>query len=350
MRHSTTRSRGLTVLSLVVTAALALGACSAEGDSSSGDTTEMTIVSLPGEVYVLEKVAKEQGFYEDNDLDVTLIAPQNGASGARQLLLGGSVQGWPGNPATVLQDSAKGFDVKLAGMIKNFIPFQLQVREDSDLAAVEGDYVAKIKALKGKVIGLTGLGSLPQQIMETALGEAGMTAKDVTFVGVGLDTAGIAALQKKRIDAYFTFSYVSADAVQEQADAVKYLGMADEDAPPTMQTFSNWTLASSGEFAEKSPEALEGWAKAIRQAYAWVKENPQDAAKIVSDQDFKGQKAEELSGWIEQLTAGEQDADLLVDREVLQAEIDALRSAGALPTSDTGLTYDDLVPSFAAQK
>lgn len=350
MRNSLTRSRGLAALALAVTTALGLGACGSDSDAGSDEPTSMTIVSLPGEVYVLEKVAKEQGFYEDNNLDVKLIAPQNGASGARQLLLGGSVQGWPGNPATVLQDSAKGFEVALAGMIKNWIPFQLQVRKDSDLASVQGDYLDKIRALKGKVIGLTGLGSLPQQIVETALGEAGLSPKDVTFVGVGLDTAGIAALQKERIDVYFTFSYVSANAVQEQADAQKFVGLADGEAPPTMQTFSNWTLASSGKFATKDPEALENWAKAIREAYAWTKENPAEAAKIVSEQDFKGQKQEQLTGWIEQLTSGEQDPDLVVDRQVLQAEIDALRGAGALPKADKGLTYDDLVPSFAAQK
>lgn len=341
--------KGLAMIALAGVAALGLTACGTASETASG-ATAMTIVSLPGEVYVLEKVAKEEGFYEDNGLDVKLISPQSGASGARQLLLGGSVQGWPGNPATVMQDSAKGFDVKLAGMIKNWIPFQLQVRKDSDLAQVDGDYLTKVKALKGKVIGLTGLGSLPQQIVETALGEAGLSPKDVTFVGVGLDTAGIASLRKKRIDAYFTFSLVSANAVQEQADAVKFLGVADQDAPPTMQTFSNWTLASSGEFAKSKPKALEGWAKAIREAYAWVKKNPAKAAEIVSKSDFQGEKVDELTEYIKVLTAAEQDPDLLVDREVLQSEIEALRGAGALPKANQGLTYGDLVPDFAAQK
>ncbi|MDF1706159.1 MAG: ABC transporter substrate-binding protein [Aeromicrobium sp.] len=347
MRNTKMGSRGLASLTALI-AMLTLAACGGGSDAADG-STKMTIVSLPGEVYVLEEVALDQGFYEDNGLDVELIAPQNGASGARQLLLGGSVQGWPGNPATVMQDSAKNFDVALVAMIKDWIPFQLQVRADSDLADVEGDYLDKIRALKGKVIGLTGLGSLPQQIVETALGEAGLTPSDVTFVGVGLDQAGIASLQNDRIDAYFTFSYLSADAVQSQADAVKYLGLADADAPPTMQTFSTWTLAASGDFAEKEPQAVEGWAAAIREAYEWTKTNPEKAAQIVADKNFKGENVEELTEWIQMLTSGEQSPDLTVDPETLQSEIDALRGAGALPPEDTGLLYEDLVPEFARQ-
>lgn len=347
MRNTTFGSRGLALAGTLL-AMVALAACGGGSDSPDG-ATKMTIVSLPGEVYVLEEVADAQGFYEDNGLDVDLIAPQNGASGARQLLLGGSVQGWPGNPATVMQDSAKGFDVDLAGMIKDWIPFQLQVRADSDLAEVEGDYLDKVRALKGKVIGLTGLGSLPQQIVETALGEAGLTPADVTFVGVGLDQAGIASLQNDRIDAYFTFSYFSADAVQTQADAVKYLSLSDSEAPETMQTFSTWTLAAAGDFARDEPEAIEAWAATIRQSYEWTKANPEKAAQIVADRHFKGENVDKLTGWIEQLTAGDQAENLTVDPETLQAEIEALRGAGALPAGDTGLLYEDLVPEFARQ-
>jgi ABC-type nitrate/sulfonate/bicarbonate transport system substrate-binding protein len=345
VRYKKNSLRGLAVAASTA-AVLALAACGGDSGAAEG-ATEMTIVSLPGEVYVLDEVADAQGMYEDNGLDVTLIAPQNGASGARQLLLGGSVQGWPGNPATVMQDSAKGFDVALVGMIKNWIPWQLQVSADSELAEVEGDYLDKIRALEGKTIGLTGLGSLPQQIIETALGEAGLEPSDVTFVGVGLDQAGIASLQNDRIDAYFTFSYLSANAVQTQADAVSYLAMTDSEAPETMQTFSTWTLATSGEFATEEPEAVESWAKAIVEAYEWTKANPAEAAKIVSERHFKGEQVDDLTTWIEQLTSAEQDADLKVERSVIEGEVTALQGAGALPAEDTGLLFEDLVPEFA---
>lgn len=339
----------IAALAAVGVAASVAGCGATAGPNSEPGSEPFTIVTFPGEVYVLEEVADEQGFFEDNGLQVKFLSPSSGASAANQFFLAGSIQAWPGNPAPVLGNAAKGYPVAVAGMLEGWIPWALQVSSGSDLASVEGSYAEKIRALEGKIIGVPGIGSLVHQLLLIAFQEAGLNPDSATFVGVGLTDAGIASLSKDRIDAYTTFSFVQANQVREQAEAEEYMKLTETDAPEAIQSFSNWAFSVPGKYAAENPKAAEGYAKALREAYEWITKNPEDAAAIVSKRDFKGERLDELTEAIKTLAAIPQAEGLKVSESALAAGIGALRSVDALPAAETGLSYTELVPEFARQ-
>ena len=347
------RSRGLALVATVLASVLAISACGSgsgpDPNAAATKATPFTIVTFPGEVYVLDEVAEKQGFFRENGLEVKFLSPASGASAANQFFIGGSIQAWPGNPSPVLADAGKGYDVALAGLLQGWIPWALQVRADSDLASVQGGYLDKMRALKGRSVGVPGIGSLVHQLIVSALREAGVGEEEVNFVGVGLTDAGIASLQKKRIDAYSTFSFVQAKQVQDDAKAAELLALTSPEAPETIRSFANWAFSMTGKFAKENPAAAEGYAKAMRQAYEWTKRNPEAAAKIVSDRDFKGERIDELTAAIKTLMAIQQEPDLKVNKGILEAEITALQNVDALPAGTDKFRYEDLVPQFARQ-
>lgn len=82
------------VLAGAAGAALLLAGCGGSGDAGQGETdgelekTEITVGSLPLADYAALYWAEEQGFFEDEGLDVTIEAVQGGPAGVQQVVSG----------------------------------------------------------------------------------------------------------------------------------------------------------------------------------------------------------------------------------------------------------------------
>lgn len=274
-------------------AALALSACASGGNSVSKTNkglTEFTLGSFNGEIYVLDYVADKQGFFEKNGLKATFISPQQGGASANTLFLGGTLKGWPGNPAPIMQNIAKGEDIKIAGWLDNWIPFGLVVKGDSDLAKLKNEsFQQKMEALRGKKIGLTAVGSLVYQSLLAGLNSAGMSSKDVTILAVGQPESGMGQMQAGRIDAYVTYSNTDVGVFQQQVGAVQYASLTGPEAPEQIRAYSSYALPVLNTLVKEHPDVVSGYVNAEKQAYAWSKQHVDQAAQIIADQVYKGQ-------------------------------------------------------------
>ncbi|MEV6692813.1 ABC transporter substrate-binding protein [Micromonospora sp. NPDC051196] len=307
-----TRLRLIAALSAAV---LALTACSSGSGSANKDGLfEFTLGSFNGEIYVLDYVADKQGFFEQNGLKASFISPQQGGASANTLFLGGTLKGWPGNPAPIMQNMAKGEDIKIAGWLDNWIPFGVVVPADSDLAALKDrPFAEKMQALRGKKIGLTAIGSLVYQSLMAGFASAGMTEKDATILAVGQPDSGVGQMEAGRIDAYVTYSRTDVGVFEQRANTVQFASLTGEEAPEKIRAYSSYALPVLNSLATENPEVVSGYVKAQKQAYDWTKQNIDQAAQIVADQVYKGQYKEIIIPALNEIFKVEQRYDFKVN-------------------------------------
>ncbi len=106
------------------------------------------------DTYATDFVAKDHGIFEKHWLDVTFTYPPSGATAA-QLLLAGEIRGWNGPMDFAILSAAKGADLKMAGMPFPATTDYIVISSKGTWPARNAPYEEKIKALKGKVIGVS---------------------------------------------------------------------------------------------------------------------------------------------------------------------------------------------------
>jgi len=144
--------------------------------------------------YLPLTIAERRNFFKDEGLDIE-ISDFAGGSQALKAAVGGS--------ADVVSGA---FEHTLLLQAKNqyFREFVLQGRAPQIVLAISKKAIPNYKSiadLKGKKIGVTAPGSSTSIMASFVLAKAGLTAKDVSFIGVGAGAGAIAALQSGQIDA-----------------------------------------------------------------------------------------------------------------------------------------------------
>ena len=140
-------------------------------------------------VVIAFTAAKEKGYYQDEGLDVNLVVMRDtlGISA----LIGGN--------AEFASMSGAGFTAILGGMPLRFA-FSSFFRPMFWLYAKPE--IQDIKALKGKRVGVTGLGSGPDNLLRETLKRNGLEGgRDVTILALGLPSTLATALRAGTVDA-----------------------------------------------------------------------------------------------------------------------------------------------------
>ena len=140
-------------------------------------------------VVIAFTAAKEKGYYQDEGLDVNLVVMRDtlGISA----LIGGN--------ADFASMSGAGFTAILGGMPLRFA-FSSFFRPMFWLYAKPE--VADIKSLRGRRVGVTGLGSGPDNLLRETLKRNGLEGgRDVTILALGLPATLAAALRAGTVDA-----------------------------------------------------------------------------------------------------------------------------------------------------
>lgn len=336
----------LRLVAALSAAALALTACGGSDSGSSEDGLfEFTLGSFNGEIYVLDYVADRKGFFEQNGLKVNFISPQQGGASANTLFLGGTLKGWPGNPAPIMQNIAKGENIKIAGWLDSWIPFGVVVPADSDLAKLKDrPFDEKMRALRGKKIGLTAVGSLVYQSLLAGFATVGMSEKDVTILAVGQPDSGMGQMEAGRIDAYVTYSRTDVGVFEQRVNAVHYVSLTGEEAPEKIRAYSSFALPVMNSLVEQHPKVVEGYVNAQKQAYEWTKQNVDEAAQIVAEQVYNGQYKDIILPALKEIFEVEQPYDFKVNPQSwsnlanLVVELGMIEQANA-----SSLEYDKVV-------
>jgi NitT/TauT family transport system substrate-binding protein len=193
-------------------------------------------------------VGVDAGLFKKNGLAIEEIPIRDTLSAGIHSLLGVDLLIGFGNPLAILQPVAAGADIALIGAHVSFDDYGMGV----------GGGVGSVKELKGKKVGVSGLGSRSDLIARVILRRAGLDpTKDVEIVAAGLSPARALAVSKNFIQ--------GAPLSRDVADQAKKLGIkiVDVNAVPVVTDL----LISTRSYIKREEDVMrrfmKGYAEAI---------------------------------------------------------------------------------------
>jgi len=247
-------------------------------------------------------VGIDAGIFKQYDLEVEEVFIRDPLSAGIQSLIGADFLIGFGNPLAILQPMLSGADIVSLGTHVSAVPSRMGVSAD----------ISEIKDLKGKKIGVSGIGERSDLLARVILRRAGLDpVKDVEIVSAGLAPNRVAALSKNFIQ--------GAPLTPEIADQAKQLGLKVlevKDVP-----LITAMLMTTRSFIKKDEEAVRRFIKGYLAAIHFYLTRRNESIAIIRKY-FGGTDPSALGNMYDAFAA--QLTPLpLPNREAAQALIDA---------------------------
>ena len=275
-------------LMLIMFTMLVLTACgnssSTEVGGSTGDKKlekVQLLLAAEGTAMYYAYVARDKGFFEEEGLDVELVSGKGGTYVVQQVGAGTVDMGIIA-VNSVLPAWDKGIDIKTVYQINVTNLFDFMVPGDST--------VTDIKQLKGKVIGVTDLGSGEVPMVRSILSGAGLNPdQDVTIRAIGSEATSIlTAFEKGEIAA---FSGGAHDLISLYGRGFKSKSLIPEE----YKSLPSTGIIANGKILEENPALVEKISRAIARATDFSINNP-DAAYAIMKKAVPEQYTDEEIG------------------------------------------------------
>jgi NitT/TauT family transport system substrate-binding protein len=161
-------------------------------------------------------MAAEGGFAKAEGLDLKMQAFLS-ETVMMKALIAGEIDSYEGSPVSALIAGSSGADVKILGCTWPKLTFSLFTRDGG----------SAIADLRGKRIGISAPGSLPDLVGRALLRQAGIAPSEASFVAAGADPERLRALAAGTIDAVVSTS----DFALRPEFKLKTLAVASEVLP-----------------------------------------------------------------------------------------------------------------------
>src|SRR5437763_329237 len=222
--------------------------------------------------------AFERGFFKEEGLDVALVKCQ-WANYKDVLALGGFGVTHP-LVMYFTEPVEQGLDVKYTGGIhRGWLRVQ---------AAAKGN-IRSIKDLRGKRIGVPGMGTPPFIFANRVLGANGIDpSKDITWLVFPAGELGL-ALDKGEVDAVADSEPIGSLLL---ADG-KVRNIADQAADAPYKDEYCCAVLVNGKYLARNPKACAAATRALLKAAKWVEANPAAAAKLSVEKKYLASTVEQ---------------------------------------------------------
>lgn len=162
-------------------------------------------------IYLPARLTEQLGYFKDEGLDVELLSQPAGVD-AENELLAGAVQAVVGFYDHTIDLQTKGKEVK-AIVVFGQVPGEVEM-----VSTKAADTLKSMADVKGKTLGVTGLGSSTSFLTQYLAGQHGVQSSEYTMLPVGADASFIAAIKQNRIDAGMT-TEPTVSALEKSGDA-----------------------------------------------------------------------------------------------------------------------------------
>src|SRR6266542_1084282 len=135
-------------------------------------------------------IAREAGFFKKHGLDIAPILTPGGSLGF-QAMMGGDVSMVLADGSAAVTSSLAGADIIIIASFLNTFPYSL----------ISLPEIKKVDQLVGGKVAISRFGSATDLSVRMALAKVGLTEKDVILLQIGTQTARVAALQSKNVQA-----------------------------------------------------------------------------------------------------------------------------------------------------
>jgi NitT/TauT family transport system substrate-binding protein len=248
-------------------AALSLGLAAASPAEAAPTKITLAWAGANGQLAAL--VAKDKGFFDKRDLDVTLRRIQTSTM-VPAGLVSGDFQIGLGTVPLLLQANEGGLDlVVAAGMVR--------FRKDHSvigLVARTGETIKSAADLKGKKVGLPGMNGIFDILFREWLSRNDVAAKDVTTVEAALAPMSD-MLKSQTLDAVAVLEPFRSRIIAQGTgyQVVDYIGAINPDV------LAAFWMASRA-WANANPEAVRAFREAVSEATDYIAAHPDEAKAI----------------------------------------------------------------------
>jgi NitT/TauT family transport system substrate-binding protein len=247
--------------------------CSGQGEQPApdpDDPIEITVGTLPAGDYAPLWIAQDQGFFEEEGLEVTIEIIAGGAVGVTQLVSGEldfSSATW----ANVLSAVSQGLELQV-------------VREGTDsskegingIIALEGSGIESVEDLRGKTVSVNTLQSATELQVRDCFDTAGLGPDDYELVEVPFPEVA-AAVSQGRIAAGLVPEPFVTIAKGEGIVPILFPSVCNEDQEKS--PLINWVTSSR--FASENPEAVAAFVRALDKATELALDDPEVVTEIL---------------------------------------------------------------------
>jgi NitT/TauT family transport system substrate-binding protein len=249
----------------VVAAMLLLIGCNQKPDSKSPPTNKVRVgyVGITCEAPIFTAV--EKGFFKEEGLDVSLVKCD--WKNYKDVLALGGYDVTHHLVMYFLKPIEQGLDVKFTGGIhRGCLRVQAPVKSN----------IQSVKDLRGKRIGVPGMGTPPFIFANRVLGANGIDpAKEIDWKVFPTGELGL-ALDKGEVDAIADSEPIGSMLVAQG----KVRNIADQAADLPYSEEYCCAVLVNGKFLNRNPKAAAGATRALLRAAKWVETNPAAAAKL----------------------------------------------------------------------
>jgi NitT/TauT family transport system substrate-binding protein len=245
--------------------ALLLSACNRDSGTPSADSNRVRIgyIGLTCEAPIFTAV--EKGFFKEEGLDVSLVKCD--WKNYKDVLALGGFDVTHHLVMYFLKPIEQGLDVKFtAGIHRGCLRVQAGVKSG----------IQSVKDLRGKRIGVPGMGTPPFIFANRVLGANGIDAsKEVTWLVFPAGELGL-ALDKGEVDAVADSEPIGSLLLAQG----KVRNIADQAVDSPYRDEYCCAVLVSGKFLRRNPKASAAATRALLKAAKWVETNPAAAAKL----------------------------------------------------------------------
>ncbi|WP_418303976.1 ABC transporter substrate-binding protein [Pandoraea faecigallinarum] len=258
------------LLAAVLGASLALTA--APGFAADSGKITIMVGGITKMVYLPAKLAEQLGYFKEEGLNVELLSQPAGVD-AENELLAGAVQAVVGFYDHAIDLQSKGKEVQSI-VVFGQVPGEVEL-----VNAKSRNTIKSMADVKGKTLGVTGLGSSTNFLTQYLAAKHGLKSSDYSVLPVGADNTFIAAIKQNRIDAGMTTEPTASQLIKTGDAAV----LVD------MRTMEGTVAALGGAYPASSLYVQRAWLdkhkpEAAKLARAFVKTlkyiNTHSAAEI----------------------------------------------------------------------
>src|SRR4051812_12373415 len=256
---------------LAAVVALSIAACSKHSDSGAdaGNKIRVGYIGLTCEAPIFTAV--EKGLFKEEGLDVSLVKCE--WANYKDVLALGGFDITHHLVMYFLKPIEQGLDVKFTGGIHRGC---LRVQ-----ASASGN-IRKISDLRGKRIGVPGMGTPPFIFANRVLGANGIDPKkEITWRVFPAGELGL-ALDKGEVDAVADSEPIGSLLLAEG----KVVNVADQAKDAPYKDEYCCAVIVNGKFLANNPKAAAGATRALLKAAKWVEANPAAAARLSVEKKY----------------------------------------------------------------
>ena len=323
---------------ILAVTALPVTAFAAKKDGTEEKLTKVTLNEVAHSIfYAPQYAAIEEGYFEEEGLDLTLVTGFGADKVLTALISGEADIGFMGAEASVYayQEGATDPAVNFA---------QLTQRAGNFLVAREEMPDFKWEDLKGKKVLGGRKGGMPEMVFEYILRKNGLDPQKDLTIDQSIDFGSTAAAFTGDVSADFTVEFEpSATALEKEGAGyvVASLGVDSGYVPYT-------SYSAKTSYMEKNPEIIQKFTNALQKGMEYIQSHtPEEIAKVIAPQ-FAETDLDTVTAIVKRYY--DQDtwkSNLIFEKESFELLEDILEDSGELSER---VSYENLVTTKYARE